>query len=167
MLSSLIVGRAPAANELKILHKTIRKVTQDLESMSFNTAISEMMIFVNEASKWENRPREVLAGFLKLLSPFAPHLAEELWQRLNAGRSDLLCSEPWPPYDEALLVETEIEYVVQINGKVRDRTLLPADIGQAELEKAALASEKIQRLLGGKSPKKVIVVPKRLVNIVV
>ncbi len=165
-ISGSIVERQAAGDELRLLHKTIRKVTLDLESMSFNTAISEMMIFVNEASKWESRPRLVLEGFLKLLSPFAPHLAEELWQRLNAGRSSLLCSESWPAYDESLLIETEIEYVVQINGKVRARILLPADIGQAELEKAALASEKIQRLLEGRSPKKVIVVPKRLVNIV-
>jgi len=164
-LSSAIVDRAPTAGELKTLHKTIRKVTHDLDSMSFNTAISEMMIFSNEAAKWESRPREILAAFLKLLCPFAPHLAEELWQRL--GGKGLISSEVWPAYDEKLLVESQIEYVVQINGKVRDRALLPADLSQAELEKAALASEKIQRLLEGKNPKKVIVVPKRLVNIVV
>jgi leucyl-tRNA synthetase len=165
-ISALIQDRAPTDEELRVLHKTIRKVTQDLDSMSFNTAISEMMIFVNEASKWESRPREVLAGFLKLLCPFAPHLAEELWQRLT-GSQDLLGSAPWPAWDEKRLILTEIEYVVQVNGKVRDRALLPADMSQADLEKAALASEKIQKLLEGKTPKKVIVVPKRLVNIVV
>jgi leucyl-tRNA synthetase len=155
---------------LKTLHATIKKVTEDLEGLRFNTAISALMVFVNEAMTWENRPRSVLRQFLLLLQPFAPHLAEELFARLEP-RDDSLPSpmayEPWPKLDPKLLVESVIEIPVQVNGKLRDRIAVPAEASQSDIENQALACEKIKPFVEGKTVKKVIVVPKKLVNIVV
>jgi len=125
---------------------------------------------VNEANAWQTKPLPVMKTFLQLLAPFAPHLAEELWARLHATfalRASSLPYEPWPKFDPALLVESEIEIPVSVNGKMRDVIKVAADADNATLEAAALASEKVQQFIAGKTVKKVIVVPKKMVNIVV
>jgi len=149
----------------RILHQTIKKVTEDIENMRFNTAISQMMILVNEMEKFESVPQEIWEKFVLILSPFAPHLAEEMWQRL--GHNQTLVFEPWPEYDKALIQADEIELVVQVNGKVRDKIKAPADISEQDAKKLALNSEKIQKWIADKEPRKVIFVKGRLVNIVV
>jgi leucyl-tRNA synthetase len=154
------------AAQLKTLHACIKKVTEDLDGFRFNTAISALMIFVNDAITWETKPAAVMGDFLKLLHPFAPHLAEELRAKLGGGGSTL-AYEPWPKFDTALLAEETIEIPVQVNGKLRDKVVVPAEATQAEIEALALASEKVRQFMEGKPVKKVIVVPKRLVNIVV
>ena len=160
---------APASpSQLKALHACIKKVTEDLEGMRFNTAISALMVFTNEATGWETRSREALRQFLMLLQPLAPHLAEELNARLAGARPvDTLAYEPWPAYDPALLVEATIEIPVQVNGKLRDVIVVASDATPAQIEAAAKASEKALAFMDGKSIKKVVVVPKKLVNIVV
>jgi leucyl-tRNA synthetase len=159
------VKDVPADREtLRKLHQTIQKVTADLDGMRFNTAIAAMMELTNHLTPLPVRPRSALEPFVLLLSPFAPHLAEELWRAL--GRRETLAYEPWPAFDPALAKEDEIEVPVQINGKVRHRLTVPADVDAAALEALALADPKVRELLGGKTPKKVIVVPKKLVNIV-
>jgi len=154
----------------KILHATIKKVTQDIESLSFNTAISQMMIFVNAFTNVDAIPLSAMRAFLGLLNPFAPHTTSELWERLNAKFSDArggITEQRWPTYDEQLLVEDETEVVIQINGKVRDRIKMPILATQEELKSAALSNPKIQDRIAGKTVRNVIVVPKKLVNIVV
>jgi leucyl-tRNA synthetase len=162
---------APATPaQLKTLHACIKKVTEDLDGMRFNTAISAMMVFVNEAITWETRPALVLRDFLVLLQPFAPHLAEELWDKLHSAiisKPASLAYEPWPKFDPALLVETEIELPVSVNGKMRDVIKVPADADNATLEAAAKASEKVQSFIAGKAIKKVIIVPKKMVNLII
>ena len=176
--------------QLKALHACIKKVTEDLDGMRFNTAISALMVFVNEAITWEKKPIFVLGNFLILLQPFAPHLAEELWEKLSKvsglkskvpltpalSPSDgeretsgitALAYAPWPKFDPALLVENTLEIPVQVNGKLREIIKVPADISQADLEAAAKSAEKVKQFLNGKAIKKVIVVPRKLVNIVV
>jgi leucyl-tRNA synthetase len=168
-LDPSITDAAPTAPQLKTLHACIKKVTEDLDGMRFNTAISALMVFVNEAMTWQAKPVVIMREFLILLQPFAPHLAEELWERLTAVTrqpSGNLAYSPWPDFDPALLVETEIEIPVQINGKLRDVIKVPADAESAAIQAAALASEKVKPLLEGKTIKKVIIVPKKLVNIV-
>jgi leucyl-tRNA synthetase len=142
--------------------------------MRFNTAISAMMVFANEATAWAVRPGSVLQQFLILLQPFAPHLAEELWSKLTASlalagvdTSLGLAYQPWPGIEAQWLVEDTIEVPVQVNGKLRDVLRLPAAATAQEMERAALGSEKVQPFLAGKTVKKVIVVPKKLVNIAV
>ena len=160
------VGQAEAtAEQLKVLHTCIKKVTEDMEHLRFNTAISAMMVFTNEASNWDIRPLSVMNDFLLLLAPFAPHIAEELYAKAN-GRDSTLAYQPWPSHDEAHLVESTIEMAVQVNGKLRDRIQIPADIDKADIERIALESENVQRHTDGKSVKKVIVIPGKLVNIV-
>ena len=160
------VGQAEATPEqLKVLHTCIKKVTEDMEHLHFNTAISAMMVFTNEASNWDIRPLSVMNDFLLLLAPFAPHIAEELYAKANGGDSTL-AYQPWPSFDEAHLVESTIEMAVQVNGKLRDRIQIPADIDKADIERIALESENVQRHTDGKSVKKVIVIPGKLVNIV-
>ncbi len=173
-LDARIRDEAASPAQLKALHACIKKVTEDLEGLRFNTAISAMMVFVNEAMAWESRPLGLLREFLILLQPFAPHLAEELWARLHAAAgfahpaSGLaLAYQPWPRFDPALLLESTLEIPVQVNGKLRDKILVPADIPQSELEQAALAAPKVLPFLAGKTIKKVIVVPRKLVNIAV
>ncbi|MBI1916382.1 MAG: leucine--tRNA ligase [Planctomycetes bacterium] len=147
------------------LHQTIKKVTEDLDGMRFNTAIAAMMEFTNHVTKLEVRPRVALEPFVLLLSPFAPHIAEELWQAL--GGAETLAYEPWPKYDPELVKEEEIVVPVQINGKVRTKLTVAAGIDKESLEKTALADERVRELIAGKQVKKVIVVPGKLVNIVV
>jgi leucyl-tRNA synthetase len=148
----------------RTLHRTIRKVLEDTEQLAMNTAIAQMMVFVNEATQSVALPRELLETFLKVLAPYAPHLSEELWHRL--GHDDLIALAEWPQHDDALCAEETITIVVQINGKKRDELQVPAETGREELERLALASKAVRRHLGGE-PKKVIVVPGRLVNLVV
>ena len=156
--------------QLKALHTCIKKVTEDLDAMRFNTAISAMMVFISEAMKWETQPVSVLAAFLQLLQPFAPHLAEELWSKLQALQAGATTTSlpyaAWPRYDAALLVEDVIEIPVQVNGKLRDVIKVALTATAAELEALALKNENVQPYLAGKTVKKVIVLPKKLVNIV-
>ena len=172
-LSATVSDIAPTKEQLKALHACIKKVTEDLDGLRFNTAISAMMIFVNEATAWETRPAPVLAEFLILLQPFAPHLAEELWSKLGGQFSQLstlnyqLSYAPWPQFDPALLVEDTLEIPVQVNGKLRDVIRVPATAAAPDIEAAALKAEKAQQFINGKAVKKIIVVPKKLVNIVV
>jgi leucyl-tRNA synthetase len=140
-------------------------VTEDLDGLRFNTAISALMVFINEAMTWPTKPRSVLREFLALLQPFAPHLAEELFAKLDGG-TPTLAYLPWPKFDPALLVENTLEIPVQVNGKLRDKIIIAADASQAQIEASALASEKIKPLVEGKTVRKIIVVPKKLVNIV-
>ncbi len=164
-LSSVICDDGPTDEQNRVLHRTIKAVTGDIEKLSFNTAIARMMEFTNFFTKQEKRPRMVMEPFVLLLSPFAPHIAEELWQLL--GHDETLAYEPWPAYDESLLVENELEIPVQINGKVRTKITVPADADKAKMEEIALANEKMEQLLEGKKVIKTIVVPGRLVNFVV
>ncbi len=154
----------------KMTHATIKKVTEDIESFSFNTAISQMMIFVNTFTGAETIPLSSMRSFLVLLSPFAPHIASELWEKLSAKFTDArgdITEQPWPTYDERLLVEDEVEIVLQINGKVRDRMKMSILATEEQMKTAALSNPKIQDRIAGKTVRKVIVVPKKLVNIVV
>ncbi len=155
----------PDKETLRLLHTTIKRVTSDLDTMSFNTAIAAMMEFSNFLTRKDVRPRSALNTFVLLLSPFAPHLAEELWRVL--GHSETIAYEPWPTYEEALTKADEITVPVQINGKLRGKVTVSAGIDQEALQAAALADPKIQALLEGKTIKKIIVVPGKLVNIVV
>jgi leucyl-tRNA synthetase len=164
-LATQVQDVPPDKDTLRMLHQTIKRVSDDLESMSFNTAIAAMMEFANFLTKQEVRPRSALETFVLLLSPFAPHLGEELWQAL--GHAQTLAYEPWPGYDEALIKAESIEVPVQINGKLRTKLTVPADIDKAALEMIALADDKVRGLIDGKKIKKVIVVPGKLVNIVV
>ncbi|MEK4222692.1 MULTISPECIES: leucine--tRNA ligase [Bacillus] len=148
----------------KVYHQTVKKVTEDYEQLHFNTAISQLMVFVNEAYKADYLPKLFAEGFVKLLSPITPHIAEELWEKL--GHSDTIAYEPWPTYDESKLVDDEVEIVIQINGKVRAKRTIAKDASKEEMEKLVLADEKIQEQLSGKTIRKVITVPGKLVNIV-
>jgi leucyl-tRNA synthetase len=155
----------PDRETLRVLHRTIQKVTQDTEDHRFNTAISAMMEFVNHMTKLEVRPRSVMEPFVLLLAPYAPHEAEELWRAL--GHTTTLAYEPWPEFDPALTQADEIDIPVQINGKLKTVLKVPAEIDDATLEAAALADEKIKEAVAGKTIKKVIVKSKKLVNLVV
>ncbi|SCC04935.1 leucine--tRNA ligase [Weissella bombi] len=149
----------------KIYNETVKKVTDDYENLRFNTAISQMMIFVNEAYKQENLVVEYVEGFIKLLNPIAPHITEELWSYLHAGES--IAYAKWPTYDEAALVDDEIEIILQVNGKLRGRVTVPADADREAMIKIASNEEAIQKQLDGAEPKKVIAVPGKLVNFVI
>ena len=151
--------------QLKVLHQTIRKVTEDTETLNFNTAISQMMIFVNEFSKLSEMPRAAAEPFVKLLCPYAPHIAEELWEVL--GNAAPVSLAQWPAFDPALLVENEVEILVQVNGKPRARIMMPADADAAEMERIARADATVQKQIEGRNVVKVICVPKRIVNLVV
>jgi leucyl-tRNA synthetase len=159
---------APSSSEPELertLHKTIKKAASDTESLQMNTGIAQMMIFVNEATTAETLPRATVTTFLRLLSPYAPHLSEELWHRL--GEPDLIAHADWPQYDETLCIDETITVVVQINGKKRDELQVAKDTDRGEIERLALASPNALKHMEGKKPKKVVVVPGRLVNIVV
>ncbi len=166
VLNSTIKDVEPDKETLRLLHRTIQKVTEDTEGLRFNTAIACMMEFSNHlTSKVETRPKKVMETLVLLLAPYAPHVAEELWSVLGHPRS--LAYEPWPVFDPALTKADEIEVPVQINGKLKAKLFVPAEIDNAELEKCALADEKVKEMIAGKTVKKVVVVPRKLVNIVV
>ena len=148
----------------KVYNQTVKKVTEDYEQLHFNTAISQLMVFVNEAYKADALPYEYVEGFVQLLAPIAPHIGEELWSIL--GNDHGISYVPWPTYDERALVEDEIEVVFQVNGKVRAKAMVPADAEKAVLEQLAQENELVQEQLQGKTIRKVIVVPNKLVNIV-
>jgi leucyl-tRNA synthetase len=155
----------PSAAELKILHKTIRKASDDIESLSLNTTVSAFMVCVNELSQLKCRNREILGTLIRLIAPFAPHIAEELWMR--SGNSGSVCLAPWPEFNEVFLREDEVNYPVSVNGKVRTQVKFPADMPASDIEKQILAMESVQKWLEGKAPKKIIVVPKKIVNVVI
>lgn len=164
-LADGVQSGVPDRETLRKLHQTIKKVTEDLDGMRFNTAIAAMMEYANHLTKLEVRPGSALEPLVLMLSPFAPHLAEELWFAL--GNSDTLAYEPWPTYQEALTRADELEVPVQINGKLRARVTVPAEVDEDTQRHAALNDERIKGLLEGKQIRKVIVVPRKLVNIVV
>ena len=163
-LHSAVGDHEATEEQTRVLHKTIMAVSKDIEKLSFNTAISRMMEFVNFFTGQKARPKAVMEQFVLLLSPMAPHLCEELWSLL--GHDGSLAYEPWPQYDEALTVESTVEIPVQILGKVRSRISVERGLAKDALEAAALADPRIQELIDGKTVRKVIVVPDRLVNIV-
>ena len=148
----------------KSYHQTVKKVTEDFDTLSFNTAISQLMVFINDCYKADQLYRPYMEGFVKMLAPIAPHIGEELWSRL--GHTETITYEPWPSYDESLLVDDEIEIVVQVNGKVRAKAKVPKDISKEDMQEIALANEHVKASLEGKDVKKVIAVPQKLVNIV-
>jgi leucyl-tRNA synthetase len=170
LLDGAIAEMDATPAQLKALHACIKKVTEDLDGLRFNTAISAMMVFINEAMTWQTKPLSVMKTFLQLLALFAPHLAEELWARLHATfgqTAPSLAYAPWPKFDAALLVESEIEIPVQVNGKLRDVIKVSANATPADLETAAKNSEKVKPFIEGKTIKKIIVVPKKMVNLIV
>jgi leucyl-tRNA synthetase len=169
-LSAKLKDVDPDRAQQKITHATIKKVTEDIDSLSFNTAISQMMIFVNAFTNAEVIPLRAMQTFLVLLNPFAPHLSSELWEKLSAkfrDRQGDITEQSWPDYDEQLLVEDEIEIVVQVNGKVRDRMKMSILATEDEMKAAALANPKIRKLVAEKTIRKVVVIPKKLVSIAV
>ncbi|MEH7384170.1 leucine--tRNA ligase [Bacillus sp. JJ1521] len=148
----------------RVYHQTVKKVTEDYEALHFNTAISQLMVFINDAYKASELPKPFIEGFVKLLSPIAPHLAEELWEKL--GNTGSIAYESWPAFDEAKLVESEIEIVIQVNGKVKAKLHVPADASKEALEQIAMGADPIKEQIEGKTVRKVIAVPGKLVNIV-
>jgi leucyl-tRNA synthetase len=148
-----------------MLHQTIRKVGEDVEALKFNTAIAQMMVFVNEVTPLANRPRTLLEPFVRVIAPFAPHLAEELWQRL--GNPDTLAYAPWPTYDPALCVEDTVTVAIQVNGKLRATLDLPRGAEQAAVQEAALADERVRKHVEAGAIRKVIHVKDKLLNVVV
>lgn len=155
----------PSKDELKSLHKAIKKAQEDIERYSFNTSVSTFMICVNELSALKCNNRSILEDLIVIISPYAPHITEELWSLL--GHEDSIINAQYPAFDAAYLVEDSIEYPVMVNGKMRAKIQLSADLGKDEIEAAALAHENVQKWLEGKTPKKVIIVPKKIVNLVV
>ena len=162
-LSSAVVSAAPSLDQQRLLHQTIKKVTEDIEALRFNTAISQMMVFTNELTKIEQRPRALLEPFVLVLSPFAPHLAEELWEKLG-GRTSV-SQQPWPAFDPALTISDRLTIPIQVNGKLRGKLEVRVDTSRAEIE--SLARAQIGEWIQGKEPKKVVYVEKKLINFVV
>lgn len=148
----------------KVYNQTVKKVTEDYERMHFNTAISQLMVFVNEAYKVDDLPVEYMKGFVKMIAPIMPHMAEELWSQF--GESETITYQPWPTYDLKALVEDEVEMIVQVNGKVRAKIKMAKDTDRDEAQQLALANEHVKKFTDGKDIKKVIVVPNKIVNIV-
>jgi leucyl-tRNA synthetase len=163
-ITDAVKDAAPAEDTLRLLHQTIKKVGDDIEGFAFNTAISQMMIFVNHLSKQTVRPKSVVQKVVLILAPFAPHIAEELWAHL--GNPNTLAYESWPRYDAKLVKEKEVELAVQVAGKIKDRIVVAADATEEDIKQKALSSEKVIAAMAGKAPNKVIVIKSRLVNIV-
>ena len=169
-ISKSLADRELTSKERRVLHATIKKVSEDIESLSFNTAIAQMMILVNELTIAEVRPIEAVRILLRLLNPFAPHVTDELWQRLGAAFGQftgLACQQAWPEWEERFLVDDEVEIIIQVNGKLRDKILIKKDVTKEELERAVLALPKMRQIAPPESIKKIVVVPNRLINIVV
>ncbi len=164
-VSRAVVDAEPSADQRRLLHQTIKKVTEDLEGLRFNTAISQMMVFTNDMTKLDRRPRALIEPFVLLLAPFAPHLCEDLWEKL--GRRPSIAREPWPTFDPALVVSDRCEIPIQVNGKLRSKIEVPADWTEEQVVALATQDAKIAEWLQGKPPRKVIYVPKKLVNFVV
>ncbi|MDT8347288.1 MAG: class I tRNA ligase family protein [Flavobacteriaceae bacterium] len=160
-----LVTEQPASKEaLKVLHKTIKKIEDDLQEFSFNTTVSAFMIAVNELNALKCNQRQVLEPFVVMLSPFAPHICEELWEQL--GHQNGISTVDFPHFDESYLVEDTKDYPVSFNGKMRFTITLSLDLDKSEIEKAVMEHPKTTQYLEGKSPKKVIVVPGKIVNLV-
>lgn len=154
----------PTSSLDKVYNQTVKKVTEDFDTLNFNTAISQMMVFINECYKQEKINKSYIEGFVKLISPIAPHIAEELWNKL--GHEDTITYEEWPTFDESLLVDNEVEIVIQVNGKLKDKVKISKDLSKEEMEQVALDNEKVQAAIEGKTIRKVIAVPQKLINIV-
>lgn len=159
----LVTDDKPSERELKVLHKTIKKVKEDIERFSFNTGVSAMMICVNDLGNCHKR--EILEPLAILIEPYAPHMSEELWSAL--GHEGSVSQVPYPEYDEKYLKENTFEYPVSFNGKMRFKLELPVDLSKDEIEERALKAKESQRWIEGKTVRKVIVVPNRIINIVV
>ena len=159
------VDPQPDAALTRLFHKTVKKVTEDIEDMRFHTALSALMVFVNDAQKAARLPRVLAEGFVLLLAPFAPHLGEELWQRL--GHADTLAYETWPAYDPELTQDDTVTIAVQVNGKFRATIELAADADKEATLGAARNQDKVAAYLAGKTIRREIVVPGRLVNFVI
>ena len=155
----------PVEPQMRLLHKTIKAVTHDIETLGCNTAISRLMEFMNEVSNWNVRPVSILKPFVLLLSPLAPHLAEELWQLM--GGTKTLAYEPWPTFDPKFVEDSVVDIPVQINGKLRAKITIGAKADQAAVEAAARTEDVIVSQLEGKTIVKVVYVPGRMVNFVV
>jgi leucyl-tRNA synthetase len=155
----------PSKDELKSLHKTIKKVAEDVENFSFNTSVSSFMICVNELTDLKCHKKAILRDLLITISPYAPHIAEELWEQI--GEAESITKTAFPTFNPAYLIEDSFEYPIQINGKVRVNLNFPADMPKEEIEKQVLANEQVIKWMEGKELKKIIVVPKRIVNVVV
>jgi len=161
---SVITDRPMTAAEERVLHGTIRKVTEDIEGVRFNTAISALMVFVNEFINLDEKPRAAMEAFALLLSPLAPHIAEELWRIL--GHQGTISSAAWPEYDESKIAENEIEIVLQVNSKIKGKVMVPAGTGAEALEQIALQNDILRELLAGKTVRKVVTVKDKLVNVI-
>jgi len=155
----------PTADELKILHRTIKKIEDDTERFSFNTAVSGFMVCVNDLADIKCHKRAILEPILILLTPYAPHIAEELWHSL--GNESFIIDAAFPQFESKYVVESSKEYPVSINGKVRANINLPLDMEQSEVEAAVTSNETVQKWLEGKAPKKIIFVKGRMINVVV
>jgi len=164
-LNSKIIDVEGSESFKRTWHKTIKKITEDYENLRFNTAISQMMIFVNEAYKTEELPKVAMENFVQMLAPIAPHITEELWELL--GYKETISYHPWPEFDESLTIENEVEIVIQVNGKILERVNIPVDLDKEAMLKMAYEQEKIKAAIEGKTVRKEIVVPGKLVNIVV
>ncbi|MFG0295041.1 MAG: class I tRNA ligase family protein, partial [Maioricimonas sp. JB045] len=164
-LNPAVQDVTPTEEQERIVHKTIKAVTEDIEKLSFNTAISRMMEFTNAFSPMDPRPKSSMETLVLLLAPFAPHISEELWKVL--GHEETLAYAPWPQFDESKIAESEVEIPVQINGKVRAKVKVPADADREAMQKLAEADEAVQKHIAGKQVVKVIAVPGRMVNFVV
>ena len=160
----LPVEGEPTKEELKAIHKLIKKVTGDIETFSYNTSISAFMICVNELGSLKCRNKEVLSHLIVLLAPFAPHFAEELWEAL--GNTTSVCDAQWPVFNEEYLKEDSVKYTISFNGKARFTMEFPADADNDTIQATVMADEQAQKWIEGKTPKKVIIVPKKIVNIV-
>ncbi|MCR8850220.1 leucine--tRNA ligase [Rossellomorea sp. SC111] len=148
----------------KTYNQTVKKVTEDYEGLRFNTGISQLMVFINDAYKADTLPKNYVEGFIKLLSPIAPHMTEELWSKL--GHEGTISYEAWPTFDESKLVDNEVEIVLQVNGKVKAKVMIPRDMTKDDLEKTAMENDEIKTQIDGKTIRKIIAVPGKLVNIV-
>ena len=158
-------GAEPTREQMKALHECIRRVTAETEEMRYNTAIAAMMEYVNAATKWDSRPAGAMRPFVLLLSPYAPHIAEELWERL--GNAESLAYHPWPECDESFLVDESVKIPVQVNGKMRGLVEVPTDATEEQVAAAALALEPVARHLGGKDIRKRIFVKGKILNLIV
>ena len=165
MLDSAITDVEPTSDFERLYHQTVKKVGDDIDNLRFNTAISQMMIFLNEAMKGENRPRKLMENFVLLLAPFAPHIAEEIWEKFGHKKS--IAYEPWPIYNEGKCAESTVEVVLQINGKIRSKITVAKDTPGTELERLAFEDSNVKRYTDSKHIIKKIVIPNKLVNIVV
>ncbi|WP_136606591.1 leucine--tRNA ligase [Paenibacillus dokdonensis] len=163
-LNSKITDNEGSDEFKRVWHKTIKKVTEDMEHLRFNTAISQLMIFINDAYKADSIPRKAIEDFTQLLAPFAPHITEELWERL--GHQESITYAAWPAFDEAWTVDSEVEIVIQVNGKIVQRAMIAKDMNQEAMQEYSMSQDNVQQAIAGKTVRKVVAVPGKLVNIV-